>query len=250
MSGLTNQLHSLQSTFSGDAEAINYLKQAIASGKHWYLALLEAAGLWTKAKETYHSRRYCYLVDGEAFDLLLLFERLCEVVDGLIPDDEKECLLFHSKPPLILSIKEFKRLIGNGKYRQYLNYFYGITIEEALILAVQDEVRKEKRTFGLGNEDGITNEVYRQIYGASKVALLRHFRREKGYPQPRSIGLAELKEFSYWLFKYRLKHCDKARVASDTKKALEWLRKQFSLSGYPTGLTKDGQLVGVDEELC
>ncbi|GAJ03845.1 unnamed protein product, partial [marine sediment metagenome] len=32
-------------------------------------------------------------------------------------------------------------------------------------------------------------------------------------------------EFTYWLFKYRLNHCDKARVASDTKKGLEQLNR-------------------------
>ncbi|MFC2059874.1 hypothetical protein ACFLTZ_02115 [Chloroflexota bacterium] len=56
--------------------------------------------------------------------------------------------------------------------------------------------------------------------------LLKRFRQDKGYPRLKSISLTELKEFTYWLFKYRLKHCDKARVASDTKKALEQLSKQ------------------------
>jgi hypothetical protein len=41
-----------------------------------------------------------------------------------------------------------------------------------------------------------------------------------------------MKEFTYWLFKYRLKHGDPARVASDTKKALEWLRRS-GIGGYP-----------------
>jgi len=39
-----------------------------------------------------------------------------------------------------------------------------------------------------------------------------------------------MKEFTYWLFKYRLKHCDKARVASDTKKALDWLNGRNAFS--------------------
>jgi hypothetical protein len=96
-------------------------------------------------------------------------------------------------------------------------------MEEALILAVQEEVRKEKRTSGYNNEHNLVNEVYQRIYGATRTTLLKRFRREKGYPQLRSISLTELKEFTYWLFKYRLKQCDKARVASDTKKALEQL---------------------------
>ena len=223
-------------TAARDAEAIGYLEQAITGGKHWYTALLEAIGLWTTAEETHNGRSYRYLIAGEAFDWLLLAERLCETVDGLLPDDEKIALLFHSKPPLNLTTKKFKELIGSIKYHQYLNYFYSITVEEALMLAVQEEVRKERRTLGYSNEHNIANEVYRRIYNATKTTLLKRFRREKGYPQPRSISLTEIKEFTYWLFKYRLKQCDKARVASDTKKALEQLRQRSASNGFYRGL--------------
>jgi len=214
---------SLTVTRGGNTEAIRCLEQAIIGGKHWYIALLEAIGLWTDDEETYKGRHYRYLIDGEAFDWLLLAERLCEAVDDLLPEEEKLALLLHSKPPIRLTKAKFKELIGSSKYHQYLNYFYGITVEEALILAVQEEVRKERRTSGYNNEHNLANEVYRRIYGATKAMLLKRFRREKGYPQLKSISLTELKEFTYWLFKYRLKQCDKARVASDTKKALEQL---------------------------
>jgi len=213
-------------TLIGDAEAIRYLEQAIISGKHWYVALLETIGLWSAATEVHNGRTYCYLIAGEAFDWLLLAERLCEAVDGFLPADEKLALLFYSKPPLNLPTKKFKELIGDAKYHQYLNYFYGITVEEALILAVQEEVRKERLISGYNNEEHDTiNEVYRRIYSATRAVLLKQFRHEKGYPQLRSISLTELKEFTYWVFKYRLKQCEKARVASDTKKALEQLRR-------------------------
>ncbi|GAI18142.1 unnamed protein product, partial [marine sediment metagenome] len=175
-----------------------------------------------------------YLIAGEAFDWLLLAERLCEAVDGLLPDDEQTTLLFYGKPPLDLTIEEFKELIGSSKYHQYLNYFYGITTEEALIEAVQDEARKERRTLGLNKEHDYDNEAYRRIYGATKAVLLKRFRHEKGCPQLKSISLTELKEFTYWLFKYRLNHCDKARVASDTKKALDQLKS----NGFPGNLVK------------
>jgi len=219
------QLHSSQLTCGGDAEAMRYFNQAIIGGKHWYIALLEATGLWTITQESHNGRVYCYLIAGEAFDWLLLAERLCEAVDSLLPDAEKIALLFYGKPPLDLTKGKFKELIGSSKYRQYLNYFYGITVEEALIVAVQEEVRKERRTLGYNKEYDADNEAYRRIYGATKAVLLKHFRREKGYHQLRSISLTELKEFTYWLFKYRLEQCDKARVASDTKKALEQLKK-------------------------
>jgi len=205
-------------------KAVDELKAAIAGGKHWYIALLEAIGLWTTTEETHNGRLYRYLIAGEAFDWLLLAERLCQEVADLLPDAEQAALLFHGKPPLKLTREQFKELIGSNKYRQYLNYFYGITVEEALILAVQEEIRKERWTSGYNKDYDTTTEAYRHIYGATKAILLRRFRKERGYPQRKSIDLTELKEFAYWLFKYRLKQCDKAKVASDTKKALNRLQ--------------------------
>ena len=205
-------------------KVIRQLKEDIAAGRHWYIALLEAIGRWEVADEVVEGRSHQYLIDGEAFDWLLLAERLCQVVGGLLPEDEKMALLFNGKAPLEINANEFKKLIGSQKYQQHLNYFYGITTEEALVLAVEDEVRKERQALGRNNEQDTADEAYHRIYDANQQELLGRFRRQKGYPQARSIGLAELKEFTYWLFKYRLMHCDKARVASDTKKALEWLK--------------------------
>ena len=226
---MDNQLTSTELT-TADNRAISHLKQAIAGGKHWYIALLEAIALWSSAEESYQGRRYRYLIDGEAFDWLLLAERLCREVESLLPEEEKLSLLFHGQPPVKLSAERFKKLIG-GKYHQYLNYFYGVTVEEALLQAVQEEVRKERRISGYAGEQNLANEAYRRIYGATRAILLKRFRREKRYPQLKSASLAELKEFSYWLFKYRLKQCDKARVASDTKKALE----RLGANGSPPG---------------
>ncbi len=233
MTDLNNQLQSSQLTPTSDAEVIKYLEQAISGGKHWYIALLEAIGLWKAAEETHNGRTYRYLIADEAFDWLLLAERLCQTVDGLLPDDEKTALLFYGKPPLDLTIEKFKELIGS-KYHQYLNYFYGITTEEALIWVVRDEVRKERQILVVNKEHDYDSEVYRRIYGATKAVLLKRFRHEKGYPQLKSISLTELKEFTYWLFKYRLNHCDKARVASDTKKALAQLKD----NGFPGDLVR------------
>ena len=88
MTDADNPLVSTESSSAGDAEAINYLKQALAEGQHWYRALLAAIGLWASAEEVYKDRAYCYLIDGEAFDWLLLAERLCDIVDDFLPQDE------------------------------------------------------------------------------------------------------------------------------------------------------------------
>jgi hypothetical protein len=216
------------SRVAGDAKAIAHLKQTIANGEHWYLALLEAIKLWSSPEEDYNGRHYRYLIDGEAFDWLLLAERLCDEISDSIPEKERINLLFFDRPPLELTTERFKRLIGPAKYRAYLNYLYGILVEEALISAVVDEIRKERLASGSNKHEGILNKAYRRIYGGSQQALLDSFRKEKRYPKRKSMSLSELKEFTYWLFKYRIKRCDKSRVASDTKKALMKLQHNLA----------------------
>lgn len=210
-----------------EPEAIRHFRQAILSGKHWYIALLEAVRLWDVAEENHSGHTYRYVIDGEALDWLLIAERLCEAAGDTIPEAEKTVFLFHGEPPLKLSAEEFKELIGSTKHHQYLNYFYGVTVEEALVLVVEEEVRKERRLDGLTREsDVITNDAYRRIYGSTRAILLRSFRKEKSYSQVKSVSLSEIKEFTHWLFKYRIKHSEKAKIGSDTKKALIWLNNQ------------------------
>ena len=228
-----------QAAVPGDAEALRYLEEAITGGRHWYLALLEAMGLWASAGEEYEGRSYRYLIDGEAFDWRQLAERMCAAVNGLLPQDEKEAFLFQGKLPLKLGAEEVKELIGDVKYRQYLNYFYGVTVEEFLFLAVQDEVYKERQVLGRNDVRQIAEEAFQRIYGEARTALLRRFRQERGCGASRSITLGELREYTYWLFKYRLKHCEKARVASDTKKALAYLKAQWVKKGFCGVLAAD-----------
>ncbi|MEA1872211.1 MAG: hypothetical protein U9M91_02300 [Chloroflexota bacterium] len=212
-----------------DTQAIQGLKSAIAEGRNWYVALLEAVRLWRSPEEDYDGRHYQYLVGNEAFDWLVLTERLCEELDGLIPEKERTNLLFFDTPPIKLSKDEFKNLIGASKYQAHLNYFYGILVERFLILAVTEEIRKKKRVLGLNNDNGVVDEAYQCIYGATQFALLKQFRKERHNPQLRSISLSELNEFTYWLFKYRIKNRDKSCMASDTKKALTKLHGLLKL---------------------
>ncbi len=239
MNEVNNPLVSSESSSAGDAEAINYLKQALADGQHWYLALLGAMGLWASAEEVRDDRTCRYLIDGEAFDWLLLAERLCETVDGLLPEDEKNTLLFRGVPPLELPAAEVRKLIGESKYAQYLSYFYGVTVEDALLLAVQEEIDKERRVRGFRNQSESTDEAYQRIYSTTREDLLKLFRQKKQYTRLNSITLTELKEFTYWLFKYRLKRCEKAKIASDTRKALEYLKRQWQKRGIFNVLAAD-----------
>ena len=216
-----------ESGISRQGEAVAHLRQAVADGKHWYIALLEAIGRWNMAEEEYEGRRYRYLIDDEAFDWLLLAERLLSEVGSLVPQQEMEGLLFRGRPPIAISKEEFCGLIGEARYCAHLNYFYGVTVEQTLVLAVEQEAGKELRAGGaVDNGNGLVEEAHQRIYGAPLSELLKRFRREKGYPRRRSMELGEWKEFTYWLFKYRLAHSDKARIASDTKKGLQELEHQ------------------------
>ena len=216
-----------------DTQAIQRLKNAVTEGRNWYVALLEAVRLWSSPEEDYDGRHYQYLIDNEAFDWLVLTERLCEELDGLIPEKERTNLLFFGIPPVELSKDEFKNLIGASKYQAHLNYFYGILVEKFLLLSATEEIRKKKRALGLNNDNGVVDEAYQRIYGTTQSALLKQFRKERDYPQLRSISLSELNEFTYWLFKYRIKTRDKSRVASDTKKALTKLHEILELKARP-----------------
>ncbi len=223
---LPQQLQGKGSLNPESAEAIRYLKEQVAQGKVWGTALLEAAGMWTQAVEELDGRTYVYLVGDEAFDWLLLAERLCSEIEDSIPPSDQENLLFHGKLPLDPDAEELEALLGLAKFRAYTNYWYGVVVEEALQLAVEREVQKEHRSRGRGNSQEPQTEdiAWMRLYNDTSANLLHAFREQKDYQQSDSISLTEKKEFTYWLFKRRVGSWDPARVASDTRKALDCLQ--------------------------
>jgi hypothetical protein len=206
-------------------EAVEYMQAQIAEGEHWYVAMLKAMSRWSLAEETIGDRRYRYLLGGEAFDWLLLAERLLDELAGLVPDDEREALLFHGHPPIEIDEEHFQELMGTPKYQAHLNYLYGVTVEEALQQAVEDEIAKERHSYVFSFADRDEATAFTRIYGHSLTELLRAFQQERGLAPADLMLLGDVKEFTYWLFKYRVKTCDGARVASDTRKGLAALSR-------------------------
>ncbi len=204
-------------------EVVDWFRSALLEGREWYPTLLGAIGRWPLAQEEVDGVRYQYLLLGEAFDWLMLAGRLVTEVDGLIPTDEKEALLFQSRLPQDIPESQFRSLIGPDKYRAHLNYFYGVVVEESLLLAVEEEIRKEHVSRGLPDGEYIAEAAYYRVYGDSQEDLIEAFCQDMGRAISSSICLTELKEFTYWLFKRRVDTADSARVASDTKKGLERL---------------------------
>ena len=201
------------------------MRAAVAAGDHWYIALLKTIARWPLPEEEVDGRRYRYLIGGEAFDWLVLAERIVEDVADLVPAEEGENLLFNATPPIEIEESEFERLLGTPKYQAYLNYLYGVTVEEALQLAVEEEIAKERHSHVWAASDDERSSPHGRIYGKSEAELLRLFRKERGEEESPWLDLTEHKELTYWLFKYRIKALDGARVASDTRKGLAALSR-------------------------
>ena len=206
-------------------EAVVHLKSAVQSGAPWHRALLEAIGMWTLPDEVYRDRTYHYMIQGEAFDWLVLAERLCAELDGLIPSGEKELLLFQGKLPEEIEPEEFRDLLGTSKYRGYLNYCYGVVVEEALQLGVEEDVRKRHKARGYSDSEDMVEEAFTHLYGETRTILLDEFRRKEHLHRGKHLTLDNLKQFTYWLFKRRVQMWDPARVASDTRNGLRRLRQ-------------------------
>ena len=213
----------MESSIQEDNKALSHLRQSIVEGKHWYTALLEAIALWEDGQENVDGQSYRYLIGGEAFDLRLLAKRLLQLANGLVPAKEKAAFLKNNQPPLQITHEQFKELIGDTKYKAYLNYFYGITVENALISAVQKQVNKELKMYPCCQDPREFEDTYKRIYGKDKESLVSHFNGNSKYTED---SIEKSAEFTYWLFKYRLNNSDKERIASDTQKGLKNLSEK------------------------
>lgn len=201
------------------------LRERIDAGEGWYESVLRAVREWPLAEEEVDGERYVYLIDGEALDLLRLCERLYISVSDLVPEDEIVALIANDRPPGEQSGLHLKSLVGPDMYRSYLSFIYGVIVEEMVVHAVVEELRKRQRVAGFTHYDVNLDDAYRYVYGAGQDELTRVFKRESRLKRRRSMTLTEMKEFTYWLFKMRLRSSDKSRVASDTKRALTVLHR-------------------------
>ena len=118
----------------------------------------------------------------------------------------------------------FRDLLGVNKYRAYLNFWYGVVVEEALQLSVEEDVRKRHIARGYSDTEELVEEAFMHLYSATRSDLSEEFRQHANIPKRRHLSLSDVKEFTYWLHKRRLKIWDPARVASDTNKGIRRLR--------------------------
>ncbi len=205
--------------------ALQYLNNALAQGRDWPEVLLEAMALWTTPEELVEGRAYNYFIAGEAFDWLLLAERLLDETDNAVPQDEMEYLLFDGRLPDRFDTERIPELLGVDKYRGFLNYHYGVTVEEALQLAYELELRKRDTSNGVRYRGTYSEKAFPLIYRKTRAELLRMFRETEDLDSDGISSMAEHRAFTYWLFKYRWANSDKARIASDTTKGIRQLER-------------------------
>ena len=222
-----------------EPEAIIHLRTAMQSGVPWPRALLEAVGLWTAPLEVHRGRTYRYLIQGEALDWLTLAERLCAEIQEIAnaaPTAELERLLFEGTLPEDVTPEDFRDWMGGNKHRAYLNYWYGVVVEEALQQAVENEIRKRHLARCYPDHEDLVEQVFTHLYGETRAALLKEFRQEAKIAQRAPLSLADCKEFTYWLSKRRFNLWDPARVASDTRKGIRQLTLLEQIPGPLVGV--------------
>ena len=212
-------------------DAVLHLRAAVRTGAAWPRALLEAMALWTSPEETWQDRTFRYLIAGEALDWLTLAERLCPEIEDFIPPADLERLLFEGLLPDDVTPEEFKDWIGGNKHRAYLNYWYGVIVEEALQQSAEDDVRKREKARCYPDHEEMVEEAFAHLYGKTRAELLKDFRKEAGISDLAALSLADCKEFTYWLSKLRFNLWDPARVASDTRKGIRYLNRLEHIPG-------------------
>jgi hypothetical protein len=206
-------------------ETIFRMRQSVIGGEHWFEALLDAIGRWRLPEEVVGERSYRYLMGGEAFDWLVLADRLLDEMPDLVPPKERDALLFENRWPVDIGDNEFAQRLGPAKHSAHLNFLYGVLVEGALQLSVEEEIHKESRARAWGHDPRDDETMYSRVYGKTRRELAAQYYEETATKLRDRITYPELQEFTYWLFKLRLRRQDKARVASDTRKGLAQLTR-------------------------
>ena len=222
-----------KSTNSKALAAISRLKTDIGSAEDdWKLTVLQAIADWPLANEDVAGEKIEYLIGGEAFDWRLLAQRLLGECGSAIPDEALWEWL--SDPVLFAGFEEpdFMRAVGVDKFRAHLSYFYGVTVEQSLLVAVEEEVTHRRVGNGRQLSDGSLERAYELLYGDARDQLWEVFRIEaevraarKGWRHRDEHSLGSEDAFTYWLFKLRMERSDPAKIASDTRKGLAKLER-------------------------
>ena len=205
-------------------QGVMEFRRQIEAGTQWYPALLNVISRWTAASEYLDGRTRHYLIDGEAFDWLSLAERLIISAESLLPSSETEKLVvFGISPVLSRDGQEeaaFETAIGAAKYRAFLNYQYGVIVEQLVLAAAEEKLVKNASIFEAIERPYPDEQAFEEVYGEPFKKLKSHYRGASGLLLPENASRGDYEHFLYWLSKYRVRHMEPARIASDTRRAM------------------------------
>ncbi len=166
--------------------AISRLKSSIGSAESdWKFTVLEAIADWPLANEDVGGETFEYLIGGEAFNWRLLAQRLLGECGSVIPDETLWEWLSDSVLFAGFEEPDFMRAVGVDKFRAHLSYFYGVTVEQSLLVAVEEEVTHQRVGSGRQLSDGSLERAYALLYDPSNT-LRRRARAPLGGLQTRS----------------------------------------------------------------
>ena len=157
-----------------------------------------------------------YLIDDEALDWLTLTERLVSSIKSYITKEEYNYVSTSGLLPDQEIYNYIKKTIPKKKLSQMRNFYYGIIIENLIYHYIILEY--QKNTIVVEDND---QRFYEEIYNKPIEVLYEIFYKERKTINKNKLNFHELKLFSYWLFKYRLKHSDKTKMAHETNTALK-----------------------------
>jgi hypothetical protein len=205
-------------------QAIAAFRASIEAGESWYPALLHVISRWVVPSEEIDGAVVDYLIAGEAFDWLLLAQRLIAAAEDLIAPEEAEALVVQGLAPRVETEDEFEAAIGPAKYRAHLNFQYGVVVEELLLLSAEMELHKTGHLarHGMPSAD---LEAYERVYGKTLDELKVIYASETGDLPSDHLSQTEQRTFTYWLSKFRIRYAEPARIASDTRKAMTVLAR-------------------------
>ncbi len=221
----------------------------IARPDEWKLLILETVGQWPESSEVIDDSHFQYLIGGEAFDWRLLARRILNSVENSPDLDEWQSWL--DTPDLFggFGEPEFMRILGVDKSRASLSFFYGVTVEQGLIVAAREEIAKRRVASGRAPSDDRCDDVYYRLYGNDRAGLWDEYCSETGLAEttgsdlnPPAHSLGQGDSFTYWLFKRRMERLDPARVASDTRKGLAQLEKMLRSHEKRNRMLRQAQL--------
>jgi len=195
---------------------IQELRNEVSQGENWQKSVAKYIGLWNEKEEFYRGYKYIYLIDDEALDWLTLTERLVSSIKPYITKEEYNYVSTSGLLPDQEIYKYIKKTIPKKKLSQMRNFYYGIIIEN--LIYHYKILEYQKNTIVVEDND---QRFYEEIYNKPIEVLYEIFYKERKTINKNKLNFHELKLFSYWLFKYRLKHSDKTKMAHETNTALK-----------------------------